>query len=113
MPQNPKRFVNGVLFHHTNAWKKKRAAYRRANPLCERCKARGAITPGVCVDHIIPVVACERWQLLDDSNLQTLCDACNREKTAEDVERYPHLLSPKRGRKPYRVGVDGLIVRSH
>jgi 5-methylcytosine-specific restriction protein A len=56
------------------AWKKIRAAFLKANPLCELCRERGRFTPATLVHH--------KRKLTDGgtndwSNLQALCDSCH------------------------------------
>ena len=56
--------------------------WRRANGLCEMCKAEGLITPGVDCHHIRPVetgrTVQEMEQLCyDPNNVQLLCVACH------------------------------------
>ena len=60
-------------------WKLLRAqVFRRANGLCELCKAEGFITPGVDVHHIRPVEQAKTVQEMerlayDLNNCQLLC----------------------------------------
>ena len=56
--------------------------WRRANGLCEMCKAEGLITPGVDCHHIRPVetgrTVQEMEQLcFDPNNVQLLCVPCH------------------------------------
>ena len=60
----------------------KRVVWRRANGLCELCKADGFITPGVDVHHIRPVEQAKSVQELErlaynPNNCQLLCIACH------------------------------------
>jgi len=72
-------------------------AYDRRNrwldkhPLCCLCEALGTTTAGQEVDHVIPL-----WKggADDESNFQTLCKPCHRNKTdRENGYRYgnPHI----------------------
>lgn len=77
--------------------------FRRANGLCELCKADGFITPGVDVHHIHPVETAKTVQEMerlayDPANCQLLCVACHikvhqvmrthtKEKVKENKER--------------------------
>ena len=60
-------------------WKLLRAeVFRRANGLCELCKAEGFITPGVDVHHIKPVEQAKTVQEMEQlaynpDNCQLLC----------------------------------------
>ena len=59
--------------------------FRRANGLCELCKAKGFITPGVDVHHIKPVEQAKtvegpdgmRARCYDPKNVMLLCVACH------------------------------------
>lgn len=55
---------------------------RERNPLCARCEAKGLITLGVEMDHIVPL---HRGGGNEDANLQLLCSPCHREKTREEM----------------------------
>ncbi len=57
-------------------WKKARAAYLRANPLCVFCERRGRVTAATVVDHRTPHHGDERlfW---DWANWQPLCGPCH------------------------------------
>ena len=85
-------------------WKLLRAqVFRRANGLCEMCKAEGFITPGVDVHHIRPVEQAKTVQEMErlaynPNNCQLLCIACHikvhqdmrthtKEKVKENKER--------------------------
>ena len=85
-------------------WKLLRAeVFRRANGLCELCKAEGFITPGVDVHHIRPVEQAKSVQEMErlaynPNNCQLLCVACHikvhqdmrthtKEKVAESKAR--------------------------
>jgi len=85
-------------------WKLLRAeVFRRANGLCELCKAEGFITPGVDVHHIRPVEQAKSVQEMErlaynPANCQLLCIACHikvhqdmrthtKEKVKENKER--------------------------
>ncbi len=85
-------------------WKLLRAeVFRRANGLCELCKAEGFITPGVDVHHIRSVEQAKTVQEMErlaynPANCQLLCVACHikvhqdmrthtKEKVKENKER--------------------------
>lgn len=58
------------------AWDRKSYNYRRRHPVCEECARRGR--PAVVaelVDHIVP--RDDGGPLLDDENLQSLCNECH------------------------------------
>ena len=61
-------------------WRKERAVYLKANPLCVHCKAKGIVKPATELDHIIPHRGDK--QLFDDKdNRQGLCKPCHSKKT--------------------------------
>lgn len=63
-----------------SAWDKLRLVIlRRDGGLCVPCRAKGKVTPGNIVDHIVP-----KHQGGDDQleNLQVICKACHTVKTA-------------------------------
>ena len=68
---------------NSKRWKELRAeVFRRANGLCEMCKAEGFITPGVDVHHIKPVEQAKTVQEMEQlaynpNNCQLLCVACH------------------------------------
>lgn len=67
------------------AWKRVRAAYAAANPVCEDPEGRhGEYPPPVAiVDHVTPIS--EGGARLDPSNLQSLCRSCHGRKTARET----------------------------
>lgn len=69
------------------AWRRLRAAFLAANPLCRMCEAEGRTTAAGVVDHIRPIA--ERPDLrLEWSNLQSLCQPHHdRDKQREDRRR--------------------------
>lgn len=68
---------------NSKRWKLLRAeVFRRANGLCELCKAEGFITAGVDVHHIRPVEQAKTVQEMErlaynPANCQLLCVACH------------------------------------
>ena len=70
-------------FYHSPQWIKLRNAYRRANPLCKKCKDEGKVTLMKVVDHIETVK--ENWiRRLDWMNLQSLCERHHNAKSARE-----------------------------
>lgn len=66
------------------AWRRLRAAWISAHPLCEDCLAAGRAVPAEEVHHVCPVErAATRPQMralcLDPGNLRSLCRACHAE----------------------------------
>ena len=78
-------------FYKSKAWRKLSYSYRLAHPLCERCQANGLYVQAQVVDHRVPIRV--DWsRRLDETNLQSLCNACHGTKTkVEDAARYPHI----------------------
>lgn len=74
-------------------WRRARAIYLRANPLCVRCMPR--ITGATDVDHVVPHNGNERlfW---DEANWQPLCHSCHSTKTATEDGGYSNPTSPRR-----------------
>ena len=65
-------------FYSSRRWQRLRSAYRKRNPLCEDCRAKGKITAAKMVHHIVA---------LDDggsktnwNNLRSLCNDCHESK---------------------------------
>lgn len=72
-------------YYNNKMWYALRNSYIREHPLCECCYEKGIIKPAEEVHHITPFSqganAEERWELLlDESNLQSLCHECHKEK---------------------------------
>lgn len=72
------------LFYKSAAWKKTQAAYKaQVGGLCERCKAKGLIVPGVIVHHkthITPNNISDPSVTLSTSNLELLCRDCHAQE---------------------------------
>jgi HNH endonuclease len=68
----------GLDFYSSREWRRLRARYRKAHPLCRRCGARAEH-----VDHVIEISTAPERKL-DWWNLQALCQSCHNEKTAAD-----------------------------
>ena len=56
------------------AWKKIRAHYIQAHPLCEQCEQEGRLTPAEEVHHILPLA---NGGTHDVNNLMALCKSCH------------------------------------
>jgi 5-methylcytosine-specific restriction protein A len=63
-------------------WMEIRAKWFRDHPLCAMCEAKGLIRPANRLDHIIPLVDGGKD---DESNYQSLCDVCHKDKTAAEA----------------------------
>ena len=80
------RHNNNQMFYSSKAWRMTRKFYIKANPLCEHCKRKGTTTAGQMVDHIKPISM--GGNMLDNSNLQTLCNKCHAIKSAYEGVEY-------------------------
>ena len=64
-------------------WEKARAAaMRRDMHLCQPCKRAGRITVATECDHIVPKA---KGGTDDHDNLQAICTACHKDKTAREA----------------------------
>ena len=75
-------------FYKSAAWKRARqTVIKRANGLCERCRAAGLYRPGVIVhhkDYITPENIHNPGVTLNLDNLEYLCEDChNKEHKAK------------------------------
>jgi len=81
------RTVNKQLYqniYQDPRWKRLRAAKFRANPLCEKCEAKGMVVMAQEVHHKIPFqtgTTPEEIERLafDYDNLESLCIPCHKE----------------------------------
>lgn len=89
-------------FYQSAAWKRARqTVIKRANGLCERCKAAGQFVPGVIVHHkeyITPGNIHDANVTLNLDNLELVCEDCHNKE---------HKTKPN-GR--YRFGSDGRLL---
>jgi 5-methylcytosine-specific restriction endonuclease McrA len=90
---------NYKIFYNSKAWKDTRRTYKQSvGGLCERCRAKGLITPAEIIHHKIPLNA-DNVQDLELSlgwcNLQALCRKCHGEIHEE-----------LNGRPPKRYSID-------
>lgn len=79
-------------FYKSKQWKQCREAYlRRTDGLCERCKAKGRITPAEHIHHKVHLTL-ENYQdpsiAYNFENLEALCKAChNQEHYGDNTPR--------------------------
>ncbi|MBS6365582.1 MAG: HNH endonuclease [Actinomycetaceae bacterium] len=66
-------------------WRRIRAAYVAAHPLCEDCLEAGRYTPVQEVHHILPL---EHGGTHNFDNLRSLCKPCHSRQTALDDDRW-------------------------
>jgi len=88
------------------AWKNTRRNYKQSvGNLCERCLAKGIITPAEVVHHKIPLTDENVSDLsisLGWDNLQALCRQCHAEVHEE--------IYASRSRKRYRIDECGRVI---
>lgn len=66
---------------------KRRARWLSCHPLCAECEREFRVTAASEVDHIVPLAD---GGADDESNYQSLCEACHKAKTAaENKARAP------------------------
>lgn len=68
--------------YHTFRWTRLSRAFRQSHPLCAECARHGRLKAAEVVDHITPFPVCRDF--FDESNLQSLCSACNIAKGNRD-----------------------------
>jgi len=80
-------------FYKSDAWKKARVAViKRANGLCERCRAAGQYKPGVIVHHkkyITPGNIHDARVTLDLNNLEYVCEDCHNKCSLYGLPMFP------------------------
>jgi 5-methylcytosine-specific restriction protein A len=74
---------------------RKRADLFEREPLCRLCVAKGRTTEATIRDHITPLA---EGGTEDESNIQPICDDCNRTKTAAEAQRGRGRTAHPRGR---------------
>ncbi len=67
--------MTGRLYD-TARWKRRRAAFLAANPLCRFCEATSRVTLAVIVDHVQPHRS-NKELFFDETNWQSLCKRCH------------------------------------
>ncbi len=68
--------------YHTTRWRKARMIQLMNEPLCRICLQADQVTAAQMVDHIHPVrLGGGFW---DESNYQSLCNACHAVKSAKE-----------------------------
>lgn len=79
-PLHPEEVRSAASRGYGSAWRKARAQFLQAHPLCEECMRQGKYTKATDVDHIIP----HRGDLVlfwDQSNWQALCHSHHSRKS--------------------------------
>lgn len=98
--------VNKVTgFYDSRAWKDTRRNYKQSvGGLCEKCLAKGLITPAEIVHHKIPLTVDNVSDLnisLSWDNLQALCRQCH-------AEEHEAMYAKRVGRR-YKINADGSV----
>ena len=86
------RYEGQEAFYKSHTWYRVRDAYKKqAKGLCERCLAKGRITPGEMVHHKIPLDA-EKIKdpnlALSFDNLELLCRDCHAAEHSKKDRRF-------------------------
>ena len=71
------------MMMYDSKWRKARARFLAAHPVCVMCEREGRLTPATVVDHVIPHRGDKRlfW---DESNWQPLCKPHHDRKTLQE-----------------------------
>lgn len=79
-----KQWTNDELskLYHKTSWRKARAIHLVNQPFCVNCANNNIMRHAAVVDHIIPLRL--GGELLDESNLQSLCHPCHNSKSAHE-----------------------------
>lgn len=72
---------------YSSQWRKARAAFLQAHPLCVYCMRNGKVTAANVVDHIVPHRG-DMSLFWDTKNWQALCSSCHSSiKQAEEYRK--------------------------
>ena len=72
-------------FYYHRVWRRIRKIQLRKHALCELCLKEGRQTVANTCDHIDPTW--ESWNQFISGPFQSLCGACHREKSYEDLSK--------------------------
>ncbi|MET0154758.1 MAG: HNH endonuclease signature motif containing protein [Rickettsiales bacterium] len=78
--ETEKRRGSAASRGYGHRWRKERAAYLAAHPLCRECERRGEVRQADIVDHVVPHKG-DMAAFWDVSNWQPLCKPCHDRKT--------------------------------
>ena len=72
-------------FYHTTQWRKLRASFITAHPICVECESKGLVVQATVVDHITSI----RFggSPTNEENLQSLCTSCHNSKSSKESKR--------------------------
>jgi len=105
-PYTMKQFAR--KFYSSQRWVDTREAYKKyKGGLCERCYAKGILSPGVLVHHkvhLTPDNINNPDITLSWDNLELLCTQCHRD------EHDPDIVTPKRRKRRYKVDEFGRVI---
>lgn len=86
-PQSSQR-QERIKIYNTTRWRRLRAIKLSDTPYCERCRARGVVSPATEVHHVrsfMAVWGAERIALAYDiDNLESICRACHASEHAHE-----------------------------
>lgn len=82
-----KQRPNAAKRGYDHRWRKARASFLAAHPLCTLCQQQGIITVAGVVDHITPHKG-DMNAFWDIDNWQALCPPCHDSKTAREDGRW-------------------------
>ncbi len=76
-------------------WKKQRAVFLNAHPLCVQCEKDRRLTPATTVDHKVPHRG-DPNLFYDQSNWQPMCKPCHDRKTASEDGGFGNRRGPSK-----------------
>ena len=85
-PKHRQRGAPIDTFYSSRQWRRFRAAFLAAHPLCEDCGKQGRLRPAVEVAHIIP--RRQGGDPFDEANCRGLCKSCHSRESAKRGERW-------------------------
>ena len=74
-----------VKKRYGRAWQRVRDRFIADHPLCQQCKAHGAVTPAQEVHHVVPL---SQGGTNEEANLMALCTSCHSGITAREGGRW-------------------------
>lgn len=86
-PRKASNWTRTVSRHkrgYDSAYDRMRARVLEEEPICRPCDAQGLVTASVTADHIVPLA---EGGTGDRGNMQGICAACHRAKTAREAAR--------------------------
>lgn len=88
-------------FYKTKAWRDCRDSYaKKQGFICEKCKAKGIITVGRFVHHVIPLDRMNVYNpeiALNFDNLELLCAKCHAEEHSSRSKGIRYKINKKTG----------------